>query len=229
MARFPREDAAVAVSGVSGVGVKGGLLVGLAVALVAMAGLGLAQALHVELLLDPLPQMRGDDAAGRLGVALLVADVVAPVPASLIMLGHGALFGVPLGAALSLVGRTGNAIAGLLLGRGVGSLASRRESRRGRAGEHLVERWGLLAVMVARPVPVLAESTLVAAGAMRMPAAAVVLAAVMGSVPEAVLYALAGSAAASFVNGAVVFIATLVLAGGAWAVGASRQGRTPHG
>lgn len=209
----------MAVPGVSGVGVKGALVIGLAAALVAVVGLGLAEALQVEVLLDP--RMQGDDAALGLGIALLVADVVAPVPSSLVMLGHGALFGVPLGAALSLLGRTGNAVAGLLLGRGVASLASRRETGRGRTGEDLVERWGLLAVMVTRPVPVLAESSLVAAGAMRLPAAAVVLAAVIGSVPEALLYAFAGSAAASFVNGAIVFIATLAVA--AVAVGATAQ------
>lgn len=75
-------------------------------------------------------------------------------------------------------------------------------------------------MVLTRPVPVLAESTLVAASAMGLWPPAVVGAAVVGALPEAVLYAVAGDIAASYANGATVFVAVLVLAAGAWAVGA---------
>lgn len=214
----------MAVSGGGGVGVKAALLLGLVVALLAVAGLGLAEALDVTVLAHPVPQMRAHGAAAALGTTLLVADIVVPVPSSLVMLGHGALFGVSLGAVLSLLGRTGNAVAGVVLGRGVSRLFGRRDGGRDRMAEDLVGRWGVVAVLLTRPVPVLAEATLVAAGAMRMSPPAVVLAAVVGSVPEAVLYALAGSTAASFANGALVFAATLGLAAGAVAVQTQRGG-----
>jgi len=189
------------------------------VAALAIIGLGLAEALDVGLLLRPGDRMDGNGAAA-LGVGLLVVDIVAPVPSSLVMLAHGAIFGVLPGAALSLVGRTGNAVVGVLLGRGAGAALERRSGRRRRTGDDFVRRWGLAAVVVTRPVPVLAESTVVAAGAVGMSAPAIVAAAALGSLPEAVLYALAGAVAASFHNMAMLFGAVLVLAAAAWAVGA---------
>ena len=55
--------------------------------------------------------------AGVAGVGLLVSDAVLPVPSSLVMVVHGALFGVAIGTALSLVGGVGSALAGYGLGR----------------------------------------------------------------------------------------------------------------
>jgi len=187
-----------------------------AVALVAVVGFALAEALHVSLLVDPTGQMAGRGAAAGLGVALLVADIVLPVPSSVVMLAHGALFGVVTGAALSLLGRTGNAVAGVILGRSAGKVLSRRYAPQGGRGARLVDRWGLVAVVLTRPVPVLAESTLVAAGATGLSPAAVVGAAMLGAVPEGVLYAVAGQLAASYASAAVVFVAVIAVAGAVW-------------
>lgn len=208
------------------VGGRGALLIGSAVAVVAMVGLVVAEALDVGLLVDPVESMGTGAAAAVVGVGLLVADIVAPVPSSVVMLAHGALFGVVPGAALSLLGRTGNAVVGVYLGRGAASVAGRRPSLSRPGGEDLVRRWGLAAVVVTRPVPVLAESTVVAAGATGLPAPAIVAAAAVGAVPEAVLYALAGDVAASYQNAGIVFAAALVLAAAAWAVATRAERRT---
>ncbi len=203
---------------------RGALAIGSAVALVAVLGLALAEAFQVTLLVDPADRMTGSGAAA-LGVGLLVADIALPVPSSVVMLAHGALFGIVPGAALSLLGRTGNAMVGVLIGRGAGTLLGRRPGiERGRGAE-LVERWGLPAVVLTRPVPVLAESTLVAAAALGLSPPAVVVAAVVGAVPEAVLYAWAGAAVGSYVSAAVVFLAVLVLAAVVWFVAARRARR----
>jgi len=51
------------------------------------------EALGVQLLTDPTPWMRhGGVLAAVLGVSLLIADVLLPVPSSLVMVAHGALF-----------------------------------------------------------------------------------------------------------------------------------------
>lgn len=171
---------------------KRALVAGLGVAVVAVAGLALAEALDVGVLVDPDDVMTASGPAALLGVGLLVADVLVPVPSSLVMIAHGALFGVAGGAALNLAGRIGSAVAGVLLGRALGSGGGPVEG--GRASR-LVERWGLAAVVLTRPVPVLAESIVVAAGAYGMSMPVVVAAAALGAVPEAVLYALAGAAA----------------------------------
>ena len=200
------------------------LALALAVAVVAVVGLTLAEAFQVRLLVDPVGSIEARGLAAWFGVGLLMADIVLPVPSSVVMLAHGALFGVIPGAALSLLGRTGNAVVGVLIGRGAGKLLGRR-SRRGTAndsgkGAELVGRWGLAAVVFTRPIPVLAESTLVAAAAVGLSPLAVIAAAVVGALPEAVLYAVAGGIATSYANGAIVFFAVIVLAVAAWAASA---------
>ena len=206
---------------VTAVGTRQALALALAVAVVAVVGLALAEAFHVTLLVDPVDSIEARGLAAWIGVGLLVADIVLPVPSSVVMLAHGALFGVIPGAALSLLGRTGNAVVGVLIGRGVGNLLSRRSRRCSAAdsgkGAELVGRWGLAAVVFTRPIPVLAESTLVAAAALGLSPPAVIGAAVVGAVPEAVLYAVAGDIATSYANGAIVFVAAIVLAAAAWA------------
>lgn len=211
----------------NGLDLRFGAVVGLVVAVVGIVSFALAGALDVRVLVEPADQMGARSvAAASVGVGLLVADVVLPVPSSLVMLSHGALFGVVPGAVLSLLGRTGNAVVGVLVGRGAARVAPRGAGRPSGRGDALVGRWGLAAVVFTRPVPVLAESTVVAAGAMGMSVPGVVAAAAMGAVPEAVLYAMVGAVAASFGNGAIVFTATLTLAGAAWVVSACRDRRS---
>jgi uncharacterized membrane protein YdjX (TVP38/TMEM64 family) len=221
----------------TGVSTRQALALALGVAVVAMVGLAVAEAFDVALLVDPVETIGPTGLAAWVGVGLLVADIVLPVPSSVVMLAHGALFGVIPGAALSLLGRTGNAVVGVLIGRGAGNFLGRRALRHSLdtgKGAELVGRWGLAAVVLTRPVPVLAESTLVAAAAMGLWPPAVVGAAVVGALPEAVLYAVAGDIATSYANGAIVFVAVIVLAAVAWAVGAriettrSRRGPTLH-
>ena len=181
---------------VTAIGAREALAIGVAVAVLAVLGLALAEAFDVTLLLEPEEAISPGGLAAWIGVGLLVVDIVLPVPSSVVMLAHGALFGVVPGAALSLLGRTGNAAVGVLLGRSAGGLLSRRTVRRPPSvqtrGADLVRRWGLAAVVLTRPIPVLAESTLVAAAAMGVPPAGVIVAAVVGALPEAVLYAVAG-------------------------------------
>ena len=214
---------------VTAVGTREAVAIGLAVAVVAVVGVALAEAFDVTLLVEPEDVIGPDGLAAWIGVGLLVVDVVLPVPSSVVMLAHGALFGVVPGAALSLLGRTGNAVVGVLIGRGAGGFLGRRTVRRagsdGGRGARLVRRWGLTAVVLTRPVPVLAESTLVAAGAMGLRPVRVIGAAVVGALPEAVLYAVAGDVAASYANGAIVFAAVIVLAAGAWAVSTRLEAR----
>ena len=214
---------------VTPVGTREALVIGLGMAAVAVVGLAAAEALDLTLLVDPEDVIAPTGLAAWIGVGLLVADIVLPVPSSVVMLAHGALFGVIPGAALSLLGRTGNAVVGFLLGRGVGGLLSRRAVRRAGSedarGAQLVRRWGLAAVVLTRPIPVLAESTLVAAAATGLSPASVIGASVVGALPEAVLYAVAGDVAASYANGAIVFVAVIGLAAGAWAAGARLEGR----
>src|SRR4051794_15661141 len=91
-----------------------------------LALFGLAHALGVPVLSDESPDLgpAGVGAAAA-SFALLVADVVLPVPSSGVMVADGALFGPVAGAALSLAGSEAAALAGYAIGRRGGALLER--------------------------------------------------------------------------------------------------------
>lgn len=182
----------------------------------------------VEPLTDPEPLLgAGGAIAAVAGTALLVADVFLPVPASGVMLAHGALFGIVVGAALSLLGSLGAFAVGFGVGRtgsqAVGHLMSEEERNR---ADRLLRRWGVLTIVVTRPVPILAETTAFVAGTSSLGWRPSLVAALVGSLPAALLYAVAGALAASFAAGAVVF-AVVILLGLAVVTLSPRTGREP--
>jgi uncharacterized membrane protein YdjX (TVP38/TMEM64 family) len=179
------------------------------------------EALGVPLLTDPTPWMKhGGIVAATLGVGLLIADVLLPVPSSLVMVAHGALFGVLGGTLLSLTGSLGAALFGFWIGRRGGRWLERVVTREERArADDLLKRWGALAIIVTRPVPLLAETVAIMAGASQMGWGRLALTALLGSLPPAVLYALAGAAVANFQSTALMFGFVLLVAGFFWLVG----------
>ena len=181
----------------------------------------IVEALGVPLLSDPTPWMKhGGILAATIGVGLLIADVVLPVPSSIVMVAHGALFGVLWGTMLSLVGSVGAAVVGFAIGRRGGGLLERvvTPAERARASS-ILERWGTLAIIVTRPVPLLAETVAIMAGASSMSWRAIILASIAGSLPMALLYALTGAAVADLQNTALMFGVVLFVAGLFWLVG----------
>lgn len=200
----------------------GGLLVLLTGMFVAVEAAGL------DLLTDPTPTFRSVPlaVAAALGVTLLVVDVVLPVPSSVVMVLHGTLFGAVAGSLLSLVGAVGATVVGYLLGRGGAPLVARvapvSEQERAAA---LLGRWGPLAIVVTRPLPLLAETTAIVAGTTRaLSVPRVALWAAVGAAAPAVAYAVAGASATDGANLPLVFAAVLALAGATWLVG--RRGVT---
>jgi uncharacterized membrane protein YdjX (TVP38/TMEM64 family) len=181
----------------------------------------IVEALGVPLLTDPTPWMKhGGVLAASLGVGLLIADVVLPVPSSLVMVAHGALFGVVVGTLLSLLGSVGAALFGFVIGRRGGRFVARVVSSEERArADYLLERWGALAIVVTRPVPVLAETVAIMAGVSPMSWSRVALASLVGSLPPALLYALTGAAVANFHSVVLMFGVVLMVAGLFWLIG----------
>jgi uncharacterized membrane protein YdjX (TVP38/TMEM64 family) len=173
------------------------------------------EALGVPVLEDPAPLLGAGGVAAALGgFGLLAADVVLPVPSSLLMIAHGALFGVLVGGVLSLLGGVAAALLAYGLGRWAGPPVLRRvcsAAERERAGR-VVRRWGVLAVVVTRPVPLLAEAVAVLAGAQRLGWLRVGIASAVGALPAAVLYAAVGALSWSGPAGLVAFGSVLLVA-----------------
>jgi uncharacterized membrane protein YdjX (TVP38/TMEM64 family) len=150
----------------------------------------------------------------------LIADVFLPVPSSVVMIAHGALFGVVWGSVLSLAGSIGAAALGFAVGRrGAGALERLVSPAEKARADELLARWGGLAIVVTRPIPLLAETTAIMAGASPMSWPLLLLAAAGGSVPPAILYALTGATSRGLGGGVLMFALVLAIAGGFWFFG----------
>jgi uncharacterized membrane protein YdjX (TVP38/TMEM64 family) len=152
--------------------------------------------------------------------ALLWLDLVLPLPSSLLMIANGALFGITAGASVSVAGCLAASLTGFWLGR--------RGSRWMGADANAaawIQRWGVLAVALTRPVPILAESVAVAAGAGGMKWSAMAAASIIGLLPAALMYAYAGSRSVEPAGASLVFLATMGVSGLLWWVGRGRPGR----
>ena len=178
----------------------------------------LVEAFHVPVLTDESPLGSGNELLGAaaIGVALLVIDVFLPVPSSVVMVANGALFGVLLGTVLSLIGSLGAFVVGFALGRRGTTVVTAQvpEDERQRADRYFA-RWGVAAIILSRPVPILAETVSFVAGTSVLGWRAALGAAIVGSLPTAAVYAVAGAMAASFATAGVVFAVVVLLAGGA--------------
>lgn len=186
-----------------------------------LALFGVAQALDVEILTRPEPWLeRGGWMAALVGLALLTGDVLLPVPSTLVMVANGALFGVAVGTALSLVGSLGAGLVGFGLGRRGGPWVARLvpEDEQQRAN-NLLERWGDLAIVVTRPVPIVAETVAVLAGTSSLTWRRMTLATLVGALPASLLYAVTGATAATFDNAVLIFGLVLLVAGAFWVLG----------
>ena len=193
----------------------------LALMLAMLLAFAVAQALDPPFLRDAnyLLQQPGWLAA-LLGVALLVFDVVAPVPSSMIMFANGLLFGSLAGAALSLAGGLGAAWCGYWIGRQGQGMGQRYLGADALAqGQALFARWGRLGVIVSRPIPLLAEAVSIAAGMAGMPRSSMLAASALGLLPAALLYAVAGAWSLDLNYGLLIFGGVVLLAGVTWLVG----------
>ena len=158
--------------------------------------------------------------AALAGIGLLMADVVAPVPSSIIMFVNGVLFGVILGSLLSILGGLGATLLGHWIGT-KGEAASKRwigETALNRARQFF-QKHGMVALIVSRPIPILAEAISIIAGISGMPRKQLIPGTIIGLLPAAILYAIAGAYAVDLNSGLYAFIAVMLLATAVWAIG----------
>lgn len=132
--------------------------------------------------------------------ALLASDILLPIPSSVVSTACGYLLGFWGGALVSWVGMTLGSLLGYELGRSAGDFAARRlvpETQRAEM-QHLALRWGHWAIAVARPIPVLAETSVVFAGISRLPRGRVAAISLLSNLGVSVVYAAVGAFSATW-------------------------------
>lgn len=141
--------------------------------------------------LDP-PPSAPVVAAAEIGV--LAADILLPVPSSLVTTLGGASLGLAVGTACGCLGMTLGSMAGWMIGRITGSRSLARIDASARAALAARERrFGPLVVVLTRPLPILAEATAILAGATGMPWGAFLAAAAPANLAIAFAWSLAGT------------------------------------
>ena len=151
---------------------------------------------------------------------LLAADLVLPIPSSVLSTAAGYLLGLWTGSFVTWAGMT----LGCLIGYGLGATAGRKLTRR-IAGDdelerasHAQSRFGDWTIVIFRAVPVLAEASVLFAGIAGMPVRRFLLLTTLSNAGIALAYAAVGAyalEAGSFLlafGGAVVLPGVVMLA-----------------
>lgn len=152
--------------------------------------------------------------AALVGVGLLMADVFLPVPSSMIMVAHGTLFGFVGGALLSVMGGVGAALVGYWIGKKGKSMLRRWfDPQAFEVGDRFFARWGIASVILSRPVPLIAETVSVAAGASNLEWKKMTLGSLLGILPISLAYSWVGAYLGSGNAGIWAFLGVVGVAG----------------
>ena len=141
--------------------------------------------------LDPLPSL---PVLAAIEIGVLAADLLLPVPSSLVATLGGAHLGIALGTLCAWLGMTAGSMAGWWLGRIAGGRAVAGLAADER--EQLMaqqRRYGPLGVVLSRPLPLVAEAAALLAGATGMGWQAFLLAAGGGNLAIALVWSVAGA------------------------------------
>lgn len=157
-----------------------------------------------------------------LAIALLACDSVAPIPATLVIMYLAAKAGWVAGIVGGTLGMCLGVLAAAWLGRtAVGRIAPKffPDAELARLRESLQGRlWLTLACM--RSVPVLAETSVIAAAAMGVPVGRIFKATLVPNVVVAAIYSVAADDSA--LTAGITFLLTMVLSYAVWRIGTAR-------
>src|SRR6188474_2794159 len=152
--------------------------------------------------------------------ALLALDVFLPVPSSIVSTGAGVLLGFWRGVAVIWIGMTIGCVIGYAFGAKAAGAARRLVGDDGLArANQIMERHGNWALVVSRPIPVLAESSVVFAGIVRSPVRPFVWMTTLSNLGIALAYAAVGAFSMQMQSFLLTFLAALALPGIAMLLG----------
>lgn len=131
---------------------------------------------------------------GVILVLLLSVDIVMPIPSSLVSTACGMTLGFAGGSLASFTGMSISAITGYLIGRTASPAVKRMIGETEIAWLTAFQlRHGAWMLLALRPVPVLAEASILFSGLSRQPLSGVVTATVLGNTAVSLTYAAVGA------------------------------------
>ena len=143
---------------------------------------------------------------------LLISDILLPIPSNIVMTFNGKYFGIISGTALNLAGMLLSSLIAFYIGlkskHFVKKVLSEKEFEKGRV---ILDKWGMMAIILSRPIPILAESICIVAGASSMKLHRMLLASFIGNIPPCFIYAYFGSKMDSAADGILIFGAVILL------------------
>ena len=146
---------------------------------------------------------------------LLAGDILLPVPSSIVSTACGMLLGLLPGLVVSFAGMTVSSFAGYAIGR----WGCRRLLERFLGGAEAARfdewnrRFGDWAVVACRPIPVLAEASVLVAGAGRMSLARFVPMVSLSNLAVSAVYAMAGVWSARLNSFLIAFVLSIAVPG----------------
>ncbi|MGL4854853.1 MAG: TVP38/TMEM64 family protein [Lentisphaeria bacterium] len=128
-------------------------------------------------------------------IIILIADILLPFPATGIMAAMGKLYGVFFGGFLAFIGSyLAGVIAYMVARYGARKFAHKISSEEELASyNYFYNRWGGLAIILSRALPILPEVTSILAGFACMRLSKFLLALLFGTLPTALFFAYLGS------------------------------------
>jgi uncharacterized membrane protein YdjX (TVP38/TMEM64 family) len=152
--------------------------------------------------------------AGLSIFGLLALDVILPVPSSIVSTAAGVLLGFWTGAAVIWAGMMVACLLGYAIGSRASGAARRFVGEDGlRRAEALMTRYGDYTIVLCRPVPVLAEASVIFAGLTGAPAGRFVLMSVLSNLGIAIGYAAFGAFSMRIDSFLAAFLGALILPG----------------
>jgi uncharacterized membrane protein YdjX (TVP38/TMEM64 family) len=145
---------------------------------------------------------------------LLALDVFLPVPSSIVSTAAGVLLGFWPGATIVWAGMMVGCVLGYAVGVRGAAAARKLVGEDGLArAARLFERYGSLTIVLCRPVPVIAEASVVFAGLVRAPFARFAQLTALSNLGIALGYAAFGAFSMRFDSFVIAFLGALLLPG----------------
>jgi uncharacterized membrane protein YdjX (TVP38/TMEM64 family) len=151
---------------------------------------------------------------------LLAFDVVLPVPSSIVSAAAGVLLGFWLGTLVIWAGMTVSCLIAYVIGARSSRLARRIVGEDGLVrARALAAQYGDLAIVLCRPVPVVAEASVIFAGVMHVPATRFLAVCAAANLGIAMGYAAIGAYSMRVDSFLLAFLGAMALPAVAWLAG----------